>query len=63
MENTITIISSLTDGASAIASGFVNVISSLIGNEQVLILLGLAIGFGIVKFVINKLPMIKSIRR
>lgn len=62
MENTATIISSLADGASAIASGFVNVIGSLVGNSQVLTLIGLAIGFGIVKFVINRLPMVKSRR-
>lgn len=62
MENVATIITSLADGASAIAGGFGTVITNLVGNAQVLTLIGLAIGFGIVKFVLNRLPMIRSRR-
>ncbi len=62
MDDVATIITSLADGAAAISSGFVSVISKLVGNPQVLTLIGLAIGFGIVKLVLNRLPMIKSRR-
>ena len=62
MENVATIITSLASGASAIAGGVVSTISSLVGNKEVLTLIGLAIGYGIVKFVLNRLPMIKSRR-
>lgn len=61
-EETATIITALADGATAIAGGFVNVIGSLVGNAQVLTLIGLAIGYGIVKFTLNKLPIIRSRR-
>lgn len=59
-EEAATIVTSLADGATAIASGFVTVIGKLIANEHVLTLLGLAIGYGIVKFTLNKLPMLSS---
>lgn len=57
-----TIITSLADGAAAVAGGFVKVIGDLVASPEVLTLMGLAIGYGIVKFVINKLPMLKSRR-
>lgn len=62
MENAATIISSLADGATAVASGVGTTITNLVSNSQVLTLIGLAIGYGIVKFVMYKLPMLKSRR-
>lgn len=60
MENAATIITSLADGATAVASGVGTTITNLVSNAQVLTLIGLAIGYGIVKFVIHFLPMIRS---
>lgn len=62
MESAATIITSLADGASAVAGGVATTITKLVGNAQVLTLIGLAIGYGIVKFVMYKLPMLKSRR-
>lgn len=53
-------IASITSGATAIVGAVVATISSLVANESVMTLIGLAIGYGIVKFVIHFLPMIRS---
>lgn len=53
-------IASITSGATAIVGSVVSTIAALVANESVLALMGLAIGYGIVKFVINFLPMIKN---
>ena len=56
-------IEAITEGAAAIVSGVGSTISSLISNANVLILVGLAVGYGIVKYTINLIPMIRSKRR
>ena len=53
-------IASITSGTTAIVGALVSTITALVANESVMTLIGLAIGYGIVKFVINFLPMIKS---
>lgn len=53
-------IASITAGTTAIVGALVSTITALVANESVMTLIGLAIGYGIVKFVINFLPMIKS---
>ena len=53
-------IESITTGATAIVGSMVSTISTLVANETVMTLMGLAIGYGVVKFVFNRLPMVKS---
>ena len=53
-------IESITSGATAIVGSMSSTITTLIGNSSVLTLIGLAVGYGIVKFVINLLPMIRN---
>ncbi len=53
-------IASITAGATAVVGAMVSTISTLVANESVMTLIGLAIGYGIVKFVVNFLPMIRS---
>ena len=53
-------IESITAGATAVVGAMASTISTLVANENVMTLIGLAIGYGIVKFVVNFLPMIKS---
>lgn len=60
MDEAVTLVTSIASGAKCISSGFLTVFDSLIENPSVLALIGLAIGYGIVKFVIHFLPMIKS---
>lgn len=55
-----TLISSITGGATAVTSAVVSTVSSVVASPTFLTLLGLAVGYGIVKFVINMLPMIRN---
>ena len=51
---------SITAGATAIVGSVVSTVSTLVANDSVMTLIGLAIGYGVVKYVIGFLPMIKS---
>ena len=55
-------IASITSGATAVVGSIVSTISTLIANENVLALVGLAVGYGIVKYTIGVLPMIRNRR-
>ena len=61
MEQTaVTLISAITDGASAVVGSMVSTISDFVAEPTVLTLMGLAIGYGVVKFVFNRLPMVRN---
>ncbi|MEG1705395.1 MAG: hypothetical protein RR290_02340 [Clostridia bacterium] len=53
-------IASVTAGATAIVGAVVSTVGAIVANETFMTLIGLAIGYGVVKFVLNMLPMIKS---
>ena len=57
---TPTLISSIGDGATAIVGAVGSTVTTVVGNGTFLTLIGLAIGYGVVKYVIGFLPMIKS---
>lgn len=57
-----TMIDAITSGATAVTSAVVSTVSSVVASETFITLIGLAIGYGVVKFVINMLPMIRSRR-
>ena len=57
--DTPTLITSIASGASSIVSSMSSTISTLVTNTNVLTLVGLAVGYGIVKYCINLLPMIR----
>ena len=59
-EGAVTLISSITDGATAIVGSMVSTIADFVDSPTVLTLMGLAIGYGVVKFVFNRLPMIRG---
>lgn len=52
-------IESITTGATAVVGSMVSSIAALVKEPTVLTLMGLAIGYGVVKFVFNRLPMIR----
>lgn len=58
-EATVTLISSIADGASAVVGSMVSTISDFVSSPTVLTLMGLAIGYGVVKYVFNRLPMVR----
>lgn len=59
-ETGVTLISAITDGATAVVGSMVSTIADLVDSPTVLTLIGLAIGYGVVKFVFNRLPMIRN---
>lgn len=60
MGKTLTLISAIIDCVASISSNFVAVFVKLLSYPSVMTLIGLAIYYGIVKFVINFLPTVKS---
>lgn len=55
-----TLITEISGGATAVVGAVGSTVTTLVTNPTFLTLMGLAIGYGIVKFVIGFLPMIKS---
>ncbi|MEG1705396.1 MAG: hypothetical protein RR290_02345 [Clostridia bacterium] len=60
MTDVLTLTKAIADGATAIVGSVVTVVSKIVVDPTFLTLIGLAIGYGVVKFVLNMLPMIKS---
>lgn len=57
-----TMIEAITSGATAVTGAVVSTVSSIVASETFITLIGLAIGYGVVKFVVNMLPMLRSRR-
>ncbi len=53
------IITAMTTGSTAIASGFVSLVGDLIASPAVAGLIGLGLGYGLLKFVMNRLPGVR----
>lgn len=53
-------IEAITTGATAVTGAVVSTVSAVVASETFITLIGLAIGYGVVKFVINMLPMLRN---